>query len=114
MNMNRKSKRTKILTTARKLTLQDIGYVLNRQVKFRTTSYLDTTEKGEVDDIVNIRCDGVVEYSYEFNGVRVFGDDKYWDVSNISRNNNEAHKGLLVTPKKQAQNYMSKVTTSKP
>ena len=28
-----------------------------------------------------IRCDGVAEYCYEWNNVRVFGKDAWWDIS---------------------------------
>lgn len=57
------------------------------------------------DDISAIRCDGVVEYCYEYYGYRIYGSDSKWD---ISRNGNQAHHALAsVTPKTQAENYMT-------
>lgn len=52
-----------------------------------------------------IRCDGVVEFCYEYFGYRIYGNDEKWD---ISKNGNQSHHALAsVTPKVQAENYMS-------
>lgn len=109
-----KENATKILTTARMLTLQRISYILLRQVDFAVIYHTDTARKGTVDEIKAVRCDGVIEYSYEYNNVRVAGNDTTWDVSRLSWLNNDAHMGVNVTPEKQATISMLKVSSSKP
>ena len=53
-------------------------------------------------DIIKMRCDGVVEYSYEYNGIKVLGGSTNWNCSTVS--------GLLAhsgTPKSQSQAFNS-------
>jgi hypothetical protein len=51
---------------------------------------------GTIDDIDETRCDGVVEYSYEANGVRVCGgtDPSLFDISAPDRANLENHNNF--------------------
>lgn len=56
-----------------------------------------------------MRCDGVVEYSYETNGIRVYGPDASWDISYNDTNTQNLHGANRITPKKQAQRYMTRV-----
>ena len=65
-------------------------------------------------EIVSIRCDGVVEYVYEWYGFRVSGNDTYWDITRSGRWNRELHGGTAVTPKKQARQNLYKVSSSLP
>lgn len=59
----------------------------------------------EPDEINTIRCDGVVEYCYEFFNIKIYGSDTKW---NISLNGNQSHHALAtITPKKQAEDYMT-------
>ncbi len=65
------------------------------------------------NDIQKIRCDGVVEYSYEYNGIPVFGI-KDWDISVNRTSEIEMHRGVInVNPQMQA-NSMVQVSTAKP
>ena len=58
-------------------------------------------------DIKSLRCDGIVEYCYEWQNVRIFGSDARWDISKNDQGNKDHHSGTATTPKKQAQNYMT-------
>lgn len=61
-----------------------------------------------------IRCDGVVEYVYEWYGYRIYGNDKYWDITQATWDHLIHHSLAAVTPKKQAQDYMQLVRNSPP
>jgi hypothetical protein len=96
---------------ARKLKDEQIQYTVAEQVM-----YNDTTAGSWVDpwEVAAMRCDGVVEYVYEWYGFRVFGNDTYWDVTRTSRMGRDLHAGIGITPKKQAQSYLYKVSSSLP
>jgi Protein of unknown function (DUF3892) len=59
---------------------------------------------GSANSIDETRCDGVVEYSYERNGVRVCGgvDKNKWNISQpgiqFPENHNDVHNGDFVEP----------------
>ena len=59
------------------------------------------------EDIATIRCDGVVEYSYEYNGLRIGGGNSDWNISIDKDANFNAHTGAAITPKKQTESYMT-------
>lgn len=61
-------------------------------------------------DIVNIRCDGVVEYSYEYNSYKIFGN-LHWNISIPSQNSIADH--TLETPLAQL-NKMTLVQSARP
>jgi len=63
--------------------------------------------------IATIRCDGVVEYAYEWNNY-VIGGGTNWDISANTSAARSAHNLSNITPKKQAQNHMNLVTSSLP
>ncbi len=105
-----------VIALARQLKDEDIGYILTAQMQ---ATALPTESKITPDKIQNLRCDGLVEYCYEYYGYRIFGNDQYWDISKSDGNNIMHHAGnpLLesnISPKKQAQNYMIKVQSSIP
>lgn len=104
------SSRFLAVSTAREMVSANIGYTLTNQVNFKLPEggYI------RVPDIVSVRCDGVVEYCYEWNNLRVYGSDSLWDVSRRSLAIYNHHGGILVTPKKQAQSYLTRVSTVKP
>ncbi len=60
-----------------------------------------------------MRCDGVVEYIYEWYGYRVYGSNDYWDVTEHSAKIKDHHSGIAITLKKQT-NYLALVKSSLP
>ncbi len=64
--------------------------------------------------ISNIRCDGVVEYVYEWYSYRVGGPDNYWNITYNATANLNAHAGMNITPKKQCDNLLSFVSSGYP
>ena len=107
------SKKTAVIATARKLTTENIPYVISQQLDYYNKTS-NGTQKGEPSDISNIRCDGVVEYCYEYNGIRIYGNDTYWDISKRSLEAVNHHAATKITPKKQAENNMTLVAASMP
>lgn len=103
--------RDDFLYVARRLVDERIPYNLAYQV------YYDTDTAGtwvEPAEITSMRCDGVVEYVYEWCGYRVYGNSTYWDVTKAGWSSREHHSGTLVTPRIQAQSYLTKITASLP
>lgn len=98
------------VSMGRNLASEQIAYNVGYQV------YYDTSTAGSyVDDyeISSMRCDGVVEYIYEWFGFRVYGDDTYWDVTKNSVMGRETHSGSAISPKSQV-NYLTLVTYNVP
>ena len=73
--------RQDILRTA--LELKGIPYVsVSEFLNTLIPDWSDDFWSGEVNDIARIRCDGVVEYSYEKNGIQVWArDSNKWNIS---------------------------------
>ncbi len=69
----------------------------------------DNMSKIEPYDIASLRCDGLVEYCYEYYGYRVFGSDDSWDISKPGSTFH--HSASNIMPKVQAQQYLSQVLT---
>lgn len=69
-----------IFYTAHDLTNESIAYTFSPML--RTSKSSGTIEPS---DITKIRCDGVVEYCYEYNGVRLQGlsSDNLWNISTV-------------------------------
>jgi hypothetical protein len=103
--------RDNFLYMARRLADEKIPYSLLYQVNYSISKAGKWVDPG---DITSMRCDGVVEYVYEWYGFRVFGGDSVWDVTRALSANKAAHSGTAVTPRTQAQSYLSKVTASLP
>ena len=57
----------------------------------------------EVSDIEKIRCDGFVEFAYEYNGIELQASSVYWDISTYLGAIN--HDALLMTPKTQYDTF---------
>lgn len=96
---------------ARRLVDEQIPYSLLYQVNYSVSKAGKWVDPG---DITGMRCDGVIEYVYEWYGFRVFGGDSVWDVTRALSVNKTAHSGTAVTPRTQAQSYLVKVTASLP
>lgn len=94
----------------RKLRTENISYNLAYQVYYNTstTGYWVWPE-----DISSMRCDGVVEYIFEWYGFRVYGSDSKWDVTRNDYWIRNHHSGGAVTPETQV-NYLNLVTSSVP
>ena len=73
---------------------------------------LNDGSKVETSNIYYIRCDGVVEYCFEYFGYKVGGGTSDWDISLNLNNNRYAHAGLQITPKKQIENLLYVVETT--
>ncbi len=96
--------------TARTLQTENISYSLAFQVNykdFEVGTYVDPSE------ITEMRCDGVVEYIYEWANFKVYGSSSYWEVSKATLANKDEHRATQVTPRTQ-KNYLTLVQTSKP
>lgn len=91
-------------TTALSLANERIAYVFANPIRYSISSI--ATDKYPVSDIVAIRCDGLVEYAYEYNNIRVYGNDTYWDISKAGDAYTDEHGGFQLTPTKQANDYM--------
>ena len=98
-----------VVATARTLAGRGIGYILEDQMKANSTS-----SKFYPQHIQSLRCDGVIEYCYEYNGIKVYGGNN-WDISKNSEAEISAHKGLYnINPKRQAELYLNKLSTIRP
>ncbi|MBQ1386907.1 MAG: hypothetical protein IIY75_08920 [Erysipelotrichales bacterium] len=84
-------------------------YILNGQIRYSCPTSGSKVDSGH---ITKIRCDGVVEYCYEYFGKRVGGPNGSWDISiNLSANYN-AHDLFHITPRDQIDVLMDVVETS--
>lgn len=94
----------------RNLVSSYIPYSVNYQM------YYDTATAGtfvDTNEISSMRCDGVVEYIYEWYGFRVYGNDTYWDITKNSYMGRSEHSYDFISPKSQA-GYLTLVTSSIP
>lgn len=98
-------------TMARKLATEQIPYSLLFQVDYNSFSVGSWVEPSEISAM---RCDGVVEYVYEWYGFRVYGNDGQWDVTRADPVIKALHSGMAVTPKIQANSHLTKVSSSLP
>lgn len=103
--------RNNFLALGRKLVDQNIGYNIAYQVWY--TGGADGT-KVTPAQVSSMRCDGVVEYIYEYYGYKVFGSSSYWDITKNKRITRGDHSGVSITPIKQAQNYLKLISTNSP
>lgn len=103
--------RDRVAAKACELENYDIGYNLAYQV------WYDTNQVGsKVDpwEIGSMRCDGVVEYAYEYYGYRIYGSNANWNIASNNLYAREEHSGNAVSPRTQAVDYMTRVQTSVP
>lgn len=107
------AKRSAVANTARRLATKSINYTALQQIKYSTIG-ADVTTKASPSLITHIRCDGVIEYCYEYNDIRVYGNDANWDISINRTANVNAHYGTAITPQKQAEEYMTLINRNEP
>lgn len=105
--------RDNFVAMGRQLISDYIPYSLTYQVTYDVYGQTGRTWVFPAD-ITGMRCDGVVEYIYEYYGFRVFGSDSNWDVSKWQDTNLFAHAIGGIQPKSQAQNYLTLITTQIP
>lgn len=98
------SQRDAVCGTATELANERLGYVFTQPIRYSIASA--TPYKHPISEIVAIRCDGFVEYAYEYNDIRVYGDDTYWNISRTGESYMDEHGGFQLTPRKQANDYM--------
>lgn len=99
-------KRDLFRATARNIAWRHIPYSLVYQVDYDLNSvgtYVD------VNEITGMRCDGVVEYTYEWNNFNVYASD----VSVADANIKNSHSGAAINPKSQTS-YLTKISSSEP
>lgn len=77
-----------------------LGYNLVLQVMYLT----DKNNNGRVDinEITSMRCDGLVEYCYEYYGFSVYADD----ISKFDISIRDNHCAPNITPKQQIKHYL--------
>ena len=101
-------KRDSVVSTAKRVANLHIPYVASNCITYNSIPLTQTHY--QPSDIKAIRCDGFVEYCLEYNGIRVYGNDSYWDITLNNPEAQNAHFGVLtITPKSQAERYMVKV-----
>ncbi len=66
------------------------------------------------ENITHLRCDGVVEYTYEWYGWRVGGSDDNWDITRNLIANYWEHSGFNITPRKQHNSLLTFVSSNLP
>ena len=81
-----RAQRKAILEKARELDVSNIPYVSSWEL-LTALVHSDTADSpagndwaGAVGDILRIRCDGTVEVAYEDVGVRLYGDNAWWNI----------------------------------
>lgn len=101
--------RGRVVDMGRLLVTENIGYTPAGQIAHNISS---TTAYIQPDEISAIRCDGVVEYCYEWFNFRIYGSSSQWDIT-IS--GNTYHHALpYITPQSQAEDYMTRIQTVDP
>lgn len=84
---------------------EQISYNVAYQVYYNTSTSGPWVDPAEIS---SMRCDGVVEYIYEYYGFRVAGNDDSWDVSKVALSNMNIHSGGYINPKSQTS-YLTKL-----
>ena len=106
------AQRDQVTATARSLAADFIGYIVWGQINYDDGYNPNNKTTVGVNDIISMRCDGVVEYCYEFNDIRIYGNDTYWDISKWGFNYKDHHNITSVTPRMQASDYMYMVSNN--
>jgi hypothetical protein len=94
--------------TVRELALNNVTYTAVSQIDYDVALYVTQTYVYP-EDVMLSRCDGVVEYGFEWNNYRIYGNNTYWDISRANLFYWDHHSGTMVTPKSQAESYMTEV-----
>jgi hypothetical protein len=103
------SQRDLFVSMGRKLRTESIPYSKYFIVNYNLANSGSWVEASEV---TGMRCDGVIEYIYEWYGFEVYGGP-YWDISKVSYLNHDAHAGAQISPMRQVA-YLTMVSASRP
>lgn len=76
--------------------------------------YHSGTNKVESSQVTHIRCDGLIEYIYEYYGYKVGGSSTTWDITKNTSANKSAHSLNKITPRLQNQSLLNKDSVEKP
>ena len=105
------AQRDQVTATARSLAADFIGYIVWGQINYPVDNNPTGKTTVGISDITAMRCDGVVEYCYEFHNIRIYGNDTSWDISNWGTTYKNHHSGFFdINPRKQARDYMYTVS----
>lgn len=101
--------RNYVVSSALTMANLHIPYVFFTMIEYYSIPSSQTHYK--MTDIKTIRCDGVVEFCFETNGIRVCGpsSNSSWDITMNNSLAQTRHAGFALTPKEQAQSYMTRV-----
>lgn len=102
--------RDRFVGMARNLNTQNIKYNVAYQIYYNRSKASDYVRYNQ---ITSMRCDGVVEYIYEWYNFRVYGNNSYWDITKNSLWGRDHHSGTAITPKKQV-NYLTRTRSAIP
>ncbi|WP_265975986.1 hypothetical protein [Brucella intermedia] len=87
--------RDDIKTVGRRLVSENISYTFFNMIEHTATgTWIYAT------DITKLRCDGVVEFAYEYNGFQLQSFGSSWDVSKVS--DAGAHNAATTSPRRQS------------
>lgn len=78
----------------------NLGYNLVFQVWYKTDK--NNNGRVDIDEITSMRCDGLVEYCYEYYGLSVYGDN----ITTFNTSIRDNHCAPNVTPKQQIKHYL--------
>ena len=92
-----------VVATGRRLRNEAITYRVVGQLGYDASVYDKYPNRVEPSDITNIRCDGVVEYCYEYNYIRLYGSDANWNIALPKKSNYDEHQLAYITPRKQTE-----------
>lgn len=106
------NERARIASMAKKLTEQNITYCFYYMLETSLPIASDDAVRPVwimPEDVKSMRCDGVVEYCYEYYSHKIYGNDDNWDISCARQSNHAVHSLTNTTPKRQAS-LMRKVS----
>ena len=104
------AQRDAVTATARSLAADFIGYTIWGQINYPVDNNPTGKTTVGISDITAMRCDGVVEYCYEYNNIRIYDNSSYWDISNWGPKCYKKHQLIGITPYEQAASYMTVVS----
>lgn len=82
------AQRDVVVETARDLVAEGIPYTFAGMMGYSLDESRDIIQP---DEIAALRCDGVVEYCYEYNGHKIFGSGSAWNISINCTETYDAH-----------------------
>ncbi len=106
--------RDKVRNMSYKLATDQIPYHFWGQMFVDEAVFGTTQTRIEPRNITGMRCDGVVEYCYEYCNYKIYGGISTWNISKNDKECFNKHNHIGINPETQAGKYMILVTSSKP